>query len=205
MTSDDIDVAGPPIEPGPVIDEAPPSRWPTVIGTVSLIYAIGGTLCALGIMSSGFFTEAMMAMGGMKVQMPGVIKVLSAVQGLLLLIASIMLITGAIGTLKRKRSGPGLIKIWVLYRLVLLVIGAATTILTAPAQLQFQRSMLDAQQRRIDENGGSIKVNNVTDEQLWQRAMVGMGVMSAVFAVYPLFVGFYLSRRKVTAEIAEWP
>ena len=107
MTSDDIDVAGPPIEPGPVIDEAPPSRWPTVIGTVSLIYAIGGTLCALGIMSSGFFTEAMMAMGGMKVQMPGVIKVLSAVQGLLLLIASIMLITGAIGTLKRNRSGPG--------------------------------------------------------------------------------------------------
>ncbi len=205
MTDEHLLEESTPVDAGPLVDEAPSSRWPTVIGTISLIYAIGGLLCALGIMSSGFFTEAMMAMGGMKVQMPFIIKILSAVQGLLLLIAGGLLFTGAIGTLRRKRSGPGVIRAWVLYRIILLVIGAATTILTAPAQVQFQRSMLDAQQQRIDESGGSMKVNNITDDQIWRRAMIGMGVMSVLFAAYPIFLGFYLSRQKITAEIAEWP
>lgn len=205
MSYETLEPTNPPAESGPLVDEMPRSSWPTVIGTLSLIYAIGGLLCALGIMSSGFFTEAMMAMGGMKVQMPGIIKILSAVQGLLLLIAGIMLIVGSIGTLRRKRSGPGVIKAWVIYRLVLLVIGAAATILTAPAQVQFQRSMLDAQQQRIDESGGGMRVNNITDDQIWQRAMITMAVMTVLFAAYPVFVGIFLSRKKITSEISEWP
>jgi hypothetical protein len=147
----------------------------------------------------------MMAMGGMKVQMPVVITILSAAQGLLLLIAGIMLIVGSIGTLRRKRSGPGVIKAWVLYRLILLIVGAAATILTAPAQVQFQRSMLEAQQQRINESGGQMNVANVTDEQIWRRAMISMAVMTLLFAAYPVFLGVFLSRRKITSEIAEWP
>ena len=31
-----------------------------------------------------------------------------------------------------------------------------------------------------------------------------LGVMTGVTAVYPLFVGFYLSRKKIAAEVADW-
>ena len=30
------------------------------------------------------------------------------------------------------------------------------------------------------------------------------GAMTGVFAIYPLFIGFYLSRRKITEEIQKW-
>ena len=54
--------------------EEKPSKWPTVIGVISVIYALGGLLCMAGYAVSTLFTEALMRMGGMTMTVPPVIK-----------------------------------------------------------------------------------------------------------------------------------
>lgn len=197
--------ATPPIEPAMLLPETPSSRWPTVIGIVSLVYALGGMLCALGIGVSSFFMEAMMAMGGMKVFTPAIIKINGMVSAVLLLVAGVVMLSGSIGTLRRKRGGPKLLRVWAVLRIVLLLVGVVATVLTAPAQIQFQRSVLEEQARRMKEAGRSMNTAELTDDDIWRRTIIQVGIFSGVWAVYPMFLGFYLSRRKITEEVASWP
>src|SRR5205823_4286407 len=96
--------------------EAPPSKWPKVIGVISLIYACFGLLCAVGIAASSFFMEQLMKLGGMDVVTPAIIKINGVVGGFLMLIAGVILLTGAVSLLRRQRGGIKLLKIWAFLR-----------------------------------------------------------------------------------------
>lgn len=195
----------PPVEPGPLEDEFPPSRWPKVIGIISLIYAICGMMCALGISLSIFLNSFIMSITGMHVQMPPVLTYVNLVSGAILLTLGFVMLSGAIGTLRRRRSGPGTLKVWAMLRLTMIVIGVLVTVLTAPAQIQFQQSILQAQRDKLRESGSKMVIADMTDAQIWHNVIIGIAIGSAMFAIYPVFIGFYLSRKVITEDVQRWP
>jgi hypothetical protein len=168
-----------------------------------MIYALGGLLCGVGYGVSLFLTETFMKMGGMDVQMPPILKVGGIVTSFLMLVLGILMLSGAISLIRRRRSGVKLLKAWAILRVLLTVLSVAFGVLAAPAQLEFQRSMAEATNQKL------IEAKHPTqpipsDEALWRRLVITTAVMSAVMSAYPVFLGFYLSRRKVAMEVEGW-
>jgi uncharacterized membrane protein len=188
---------------GPLLDEITPSRWPTVIGVISIIYAIGGMTCATLQVGWLAVMDAIPEMYRGGITMPLGLRL--AMIGLVvpLLILGIMLITGGIGLLRRKRSSVSLLRKWVLLRLVMLLLGVMFAVVTAPAQIEITRQSHEFAARMYAESGQSAPPSK-SDEELWRGLILQTGIFSALIAIYPLFIGFYLSRRRINDEVAEW-
>ena len=188
----------------PPNSDEPQSKWPKVIGIISLIYALIGLTCTttegiwLGV--SGMLPE--MWRGG--ADPPRIIQVTGIAQVVLTLGVGILMVTGAVSLLRRRRSGPGLLKKWVLLRMALLVLAVVAMVLTGPAQTQMQRSILEFQNDMFREADMTDRIVEKTDEELWQKAMLQGGIAAGLFAIYPVFLGLYLSRKKITAEVELW-
>ena len=58
-------------------------KWPKMIGIISLLYAVGGLLCAVSLVAWTFVSEGLAAMGGMDLTIPPVIKVTTAISRIL--------------------------------------------------------------------------------------------------------------------------
>ncbi len=87
--------------------------------------------------------------------------------------------------------------------IILVLIGVIAGVLMAPAQIEMQQQMLEAQRERMPPDQAA-RIPDLTDEQIWRRTMISMGVMSALFAAYPVFLGLWLSRTKITADVERW-
>lgn len=194
----------PPIEPGTLEDVEPASRWPTVIGVISMVYAVLGLLCSVGYAISTFMMEALMRMGGLEVTAPPVIKVVGLVTSAAMFLLGVLMVFGAAGLLRRTRRGVVLLKRWVLLRVMLLAASAVLGVLLAPASVQMQKSIEESQIRQLEEAGQSGVMKPKTDQEHWRQLMIQSAVMLAVTAVYPVFLGVFLSRRKISEEVATW-
>ena len=78
MTTDAIDEF-PPQDPDFI--EPQDTAWPRVIGVLSIIYAIAGMLCQIAVAGWVFFSEQLMAMGGMDIEIPASMKFPTIVMG----------------------------------------------------------------------------------------------------------------------------
>ncbi|MDY7107535.1 MAG: hypothetical protein SYC29_02760 [Planctomycetota bacterium] len=186
--------------------DIPDTKWPKVIGIISLIYAIGGLLCQVGGVGWLLVGVPLFAgMAGVEIEVPAILIFVMIPQALLGLALGVMLLLGAVNLLRRHRSAVGTLKAWVVLRLILLVIGVGAGILTLPAQITLQEQAMEAQVQRAEERGSSIPPGMLPDrEALWTRGLIGTAVVTGLAAVYPLFLGFYLSRRKIDDEVAQW-
>jgi hypothetical protein len=180
------------------------SKWPKVIGVFSLIYAILGMTCGIAYAGMTMMTEQLMAMGGMTdVTLPMPIKLTVVALVLCGLILGIVLLSAAVQLLRRKRSGVKLHLRWAMLRMILILLAATTTLFTGKASVDFEKARLDAQNRLMEERGGqAMKIPS--DEALHRRTILTTAGFSAAQAIYPLFIGFYLSRRRIREQIAHW-
>jgi hypothetical protein len=119
------------------------------------------------------------------------------------MILGVMLLTGGIGLVRRRRSSIGLLKKWAVLRIVMLLVGIVVTILTAPTQIQIQKQVYDFQVKMM-EQAKRTPPPPKSDEQIWQGIMLQTGIAMGCFAIYPFVLGLYISGKKVTAEVAEW-
>lgn len=190
-------------EAAPLEDEIPATRWPTVIGAFSIVYAIVGMTCAVS--QVGWFGAMHlipeMYRGGMT--LPAGVRAGSVVIGLLLLVLGGVLMTGGVGLLRRKRSAVATLRKWALMRMIMLVIGAVFMVLTGPAQVQAQRGV-QAYTARIRAQNNLAPVAEKSDDQLWMSVMLPAAAGTGVVAIYPMFLAFFLCRRKVDREVTEW-
>ncbi len=193
----------PPIESEP-LDLAQETGWPKVIGTLSIIYALVGLSCSLFVVGSPWLTEFGTRFSGIEMTFPQLLKIMAIVSGLIMFILGLMLFFGGIRLLRRKPAGVSLIKKWVIARFVFLLIGFTTTVLTAPAQVDFQRQALDATNEAMVKGNRPDLVKDFDEEQTWRLLMIQASVITSIIAIYPLFLGFYLSRRKISDEVKTW-
>lgn len=196
--------AVPPVEWAGMPPDEPATTWPRTIGVISLIYACGGLLCSVGFHLSFVFTPELMGMAGMTVQMPALLKSLAIGETLVIFALGILLLCGAMALLRRKRSGWKLLRLWALLRVLLLFISIALTVAMPAENVSFARSIKEAQAQAAAEGGQKIDMGDTTDGALWQTTLLQAGIFTAVLSIYPVFLMFYLSRRRITAEVEQW-
>lgn len=187
---------------------APPedtSRWPKVIGIFSLIYGFGGMFCGLMGAAWAIFGAAMMAkLMDAQFTIPTVVKATTIGLTVFNLMLGVVLVVGAVSLLRRKRSGVRLHVRWALLRMILILVGVVVAIFTAPMQIDMQKAMEEAGNRKLVESGRPPKPLS-TDAQVYHKMIISTAIFSGVLSIYPLFIGFYLSRRKIREQISHWP
>ncbi len=195
----------PPTEQGEMLADEP-TKWPKVIGIISLLYALGGMLLQILGVAMLFLMKWLTRMGGFELDMdiPASFKAVSIGLAMLTFCVGILMFVGAVNLLRRRRSGPTLLRVWAVSRLLLIVVGLGTAIMLAPAQVKLQRSLLDQQNDRFREAGMESRVKEKTDEELRQGVIRTGVIFLSVTAVYPFFLGLWLSRRKVAEEVQQW-
>lgn len=185
--------------------EAPDTRWPKVLGIISLIYAIGGMLCAIGLGVSIPLAGVGFRMQGLDIQLPQVMTLQAVIFAVLQFILGCMLIVAAAGLLRRVPAGVRWARRWAILRLVLLVLGLGVAIVTGQAQIEFEKQMLNMrreQMRQIERDPDSIPEKS--DQQIWRGVLLKSLIFTGCLAVYPVFLGLFLSRRAVNEEISRW-
>ena len=201
MSEQDMELQdSPPIESDP-LDLVEETGWPKVIGTLSIIYALVGLSCSLFVVGSPWLTEFGTRFSGIEMTFPQMLKIMAIVSGFIMFILGLMLFFGGIRLLRRKPAGVSLIKKWVIARFVFLLIGFVTTVVTAPAQVDFQRQIIEATNEAMVKGNRPDLVKEFDEEKTWQLLMIQAAVMTGVVAIYPLFLGLFLSRKKISDEV----
>lgn len=195
--------ASDPFEPNAEVEPAA-TRWPTAIGVISIIYALGGMLCQVGAAVSSLASSWLMKLGGMDVTVPAVLKVIGSVTAVVMFFVGLMLLIGGIRVLRRRASGIPLLRRWAVVRIVLLLIGVVVGIVLMPAQLDMQRSIQEATNERLREAGAADRVTEFDEDKTWRNLVITTGVTAAVASIYPLFLAFYLSPGKIADEVQHW-
>ncbi len=202
MNDQEPEVMSPPTEQGDLQEQE--STWPKKIGVISLIYAIGGLLCQV---VAGLMTVAsdwFMGVLGLDIEVPTLVKITGGAMAVVMFVIGIFMLVGSVRLLQRKRVGVSLLKTWVALRLVMVLLGLVIAILTAPAQIEMQRSIQEQTNKKLREAGQGSKVVEIDDEKLQTKVMRGAVIGAGIFSIYPLFLGFYLSRKKITEEVQDW-
>lgn len=189
---------------GPDLDETPQTTWPKTIGVISIVYGSLGLLCQGAMNAGGMLGEFFMKLGNLDVEFPMMFKVISGVTIVVMWILGIILIMGGIKLTRRRRGALGLLKTWVVLRLLVMIVGVVLTVLLLPANLGLQEQILEATNKQAREGGRSDQVREFDEDSAWRTTVIGTAVAGAVFSAYPLFLGLYLSRRKIGAEVEQW-
>lgn len=193
----------------PLNPPAEEPRWPQVVGTISVVYAIIGLLCQSLFLVQTLASDWIMRkfVGNVDLpKMPASMFLPQVVAVIFGTVLGIILLMGGLSVLKRRAKGVKLVRLWAVLRLVLLVFGIGLAIFTAPASIAYQREVqekvMEAQQER---SGGRAPAMPQMDEKTQMKlAMVMIAVISAIQAVYPVFAGVFLSRASVAEEVARW-
>lgn len=200
--------SGEPTLPAELAGGLPPedtSKWPKVIGIFSLFYAILGMFCGLATTTWALAGTAMLAgLMDADISMPMSLKIFYLTAAALGLILSIMLLTAAVGLLRRKSSGVRRHLRWALWRMLLILAASIAGLVTAPSNVQLEKAMAEAGNRMAEEQDAPTRPIP-SDEALFRKTIIQTAIGSGVQIIYPLFIGFYLSRRKIRGQIAHWP
>ncbi len=193
----------------PTGEFVPESRWPLVLGTISILYASFGILFMLVTLVGVFLGPWLQAsLAGMKpVPVPPLLLVGQATLALSGLVLGIILLMGGILTIRRRRRGPKLVSFWVVARLALLLVGVAFAFLTLDLNLKYQERVQDAVVELMRNNDvpedqieASIPGRGMTRQSMitWTLAFGG------ILAIYPVIAGLMLSGRGVREELQDW-
>lgn len=187
----------------------PPSRWPTVLGTVAVVYACLGLVLQciglFGIFLGPRIQASFMALDPVPVPVP--LLVLQSTLCVLGVVLGVMLLLGGIGTLRRRVRGPRLVNLWVYARLSLLLVGVVATFLTLDLNVDYQLEVGKGVEAYLEKNGADPEViaSAVPDRALIrERLVVWPLVFTAMTAVCPVVLGLMLSRRRVREEWQAW-
>jgi len=200
MSEQEPEVLNPPTEQGDMPEQE--STWPKTIGVISLIYAIGGLLCQVigGVMVVA--SEWLAGLQGIDIELPVLLKLMQGAMLVVVFVIGIVMLVGSIKLLQRKQSGTSLLKKWVILRLVMVLVGMVLAVLTLPAQVEMQKS-IQKQTNEIRREAG-MSGEKIDEEKIQFKIVLTAVIFSGVFTIYPLFLGFYLSRKKITEEVNTW-
>jgi hypothetical protein len=198
--------APPPVDLPPDEIVEPASSWPKVIGILSIVYASLGLL-AVTCGGSWMLLLPMMPkfMGG-GTSAPTVLLATTIGSSLVGICLGILLMSGGIKLVRYRREGVKRLKTWAIARLAWAIVAMGLAIVTMPTQIQFQREMQKQQMEAINSGGGPAPAFGMpSEEQQWTMAIISTVVIGVLTLVYPLFLGVFLSRRRITDEVQRWP
>lgn len=202
-------VRTPPTVPGAV--PLPLSRWPAVLGVISIVLGGFGVLrnsCGVfGAFSTGLITTFFSSQPGasgpemqqqvalMQAGMPS--PMLSVLEACLALLTSVLLLIAGIQCVRRESMARVLHLVWAGARVLVAVLTCVVGYLTMQSQAKVMQGMGGA-------GGGAAGMPPGFAGYMSIMGMVGIVLTFAWGVAYPVVVVVWFSKPKVKAEVAGW-
>lgn len=202
-------VRTPPTVPGAV--PLPLSRWPAVLGVISIVLGGFGVLrnsCGVfGAFSTGLITTFFSSQPGasgpemqqqvalMQAGMPS--PMLSVLEACLALLTSVLLLIAGIRCVRRESMARVLHLVWAGARVLVAVLTCVVGYLTMQSQAKVMQGMGGA-------GGGAAGMPPGFAGYMSIMGMVGIVLTFAWGVAYPVVVVVWFSKPKVKAEVAGW-
>lgn len=168
-----------------------PSKWPTAVGVISIIYAglilLSTSINALGRVWPGGTTRDMMA------AMPSWYVASQAATTVLQTALAVLLLVGGILLLRRRPASRGLHLAWAWGAAALTVLGFAIALWMMPVM---EREL----QRAMPPGTGSVAAGAIATGAMWLGVIGGF----VIGLVYPIFVLAWFYRGRIRQEVALW-
>lgn len=191
----------PPIESEP-LDLAEESKWPKVIGIFSIVYALIGMTCqGMGVLILAL-APFWRAITRIDMDASPVLQIQAYVSFAIYLGLGILLLMAGIRVLRHRERGVANLKAWAVLRLVMIIIVFVASLLTLPANVEMQRSINDSLNDILAENNQPEQPFD--EDAIYTRTVLLASGAVALTSIYPLFLGFYLSRKKISDEVNTW-
>ncbi len=188
------------------------AAWPTVVGIISIIYALFGIFgngCGALLVWMGGVTLSLVGIDGADIQLPMWIKVVQSVMGLFGIGLAIMLVVGAIGLMRRRASALVVLKLWAVLAIVSTLLGIGIGFVSIEPNVQMQLSMQDAFRDKIRRDGGDPEDPRFADwnkdeETMRRESIRNLAILGAMPIIYPAIIGFLVTGRNRQAQAASW-
>ena len=182
-------------------------RWPTVLGVLSMIYA-GFAFIANGCgAASPFITPYFLTLSGLDMgdfQMAPWLLWTTVGSGGIGMIMAIVLFTGGVSLLRRRRGALKVLKAWVAITVVLSILGLGLGYLAIEPNLQMQMEIQEATQKLVKERGSGREIPTQTRDDMRAQSKLMLSIFGALPLVYPVIVGFLITNRTRLEDVEAW-
>ncbi len=183
-------------------------RWPTVLAVISMVYAGLAFIANACGAASPFLTPFALRLSGLDMgdfTMPGWLVWLTVGSGIIGLIMAIVLFTGSIALLRRRRNALGILKAWVAVTIVLTILGIGFGFVAIEPNVQLQLEMQDATLKMIKAQGGNAAGIPVkTADEMRSQSKYMLAIFGLLPMVYPVIVGFVITSRGRMSDAEAW-
>ena len=191
----------PPIESEP-LDLVEESKWPKVIGLFSMVYALLGMTCQGSAVLIFLLIPVFQAMSGKDIDAPLMLQILTYVSFTIYVCLGIFLFMGGMRMLRRSTRGLANLKAWAVIRLVMVIVSFVAALFTLPTNIEMQRSINESVNEFLAKNNQPEQPFD--EDAIYTRTVILAAVAAGLMSIYPLFLGFYLSRKKISDEVNTW-
>ena len=199
----------PPVDSTTYVPVTAPSSWPGVIGWISVIYAIAGMLCGglgqLWAMVGFSWQLSMMGIDDVDLSLPPMVRFLQIVSLIVLLSLGIYMAMGSIALIRRQAVGLVRLRRWAVLRLVWCVLGFVLALLVLPTTVDQSMLVQEAINEQMQQANPNAPQGFSPDRDMqWMMSLVGVIIGTGIAAVYPVFIGVYLSSSSKKSESETW-
>ena len=187
------------------------SRWPFFVGTIAILYGVLGVfvnvVMALATLIGPWLGSAFAGID--PIPMPPAIVLGQLILVICLVGVGLLLIVSGVATLRRRRSGPRGINMWIIMRLILLIVGVLFTAVTLQGNVDWQLASQDIVRDAIRQNGTPEdqvrKMMPPTDaETIRSQTIIATLAFTGMLAVCPITLGVVLSSKRIHDEWVTW-
>ena len=183
-------------------------RWPTVLAVISMVYAGLAFIANACGAASPFFAPYALRLSGLDMgdfAMPGWLVWVTVGSGIIGLIMAIVLFSGGIALLRRRRNALGILKAWVAVTIVLTILGVGIGFVAIEPNVQLQLEIQDATIKMVKERGG--KAGDIpvqTADEMRSQSRYMLAIFGLLPMVYPVIVGFLITSRGRMSDVEAW-
>lgn len=183
-----------------------PSKWPTVIGVLCLIYAAIGFLANACNGLWPWMQGPILSMAGLKdVAFPSGLGFISMASGVVGFALAIVLLVAGLGVLRRRAKGFRLLRIWVIIKIVETVIGLGLGFMVIDAQVEYQTSIQDATRELLLERGGDASaVPEQSADDIQRSTLMSIIIVGPLAFVFPVVIGLCATKKSWREDVDGW-
>ncbi len=193
--------------PLPYAPSPPQRKWPTVIGTISIVFAVGAFLQSAASPLGTFLVETQMKEFGDGEGNPAKVDEYLQVyrsfvwqSAITMGFVALVLLVGGILLIRRRRLASPLLQTWA----VLKILAGGFFLFRTTSMTRLQMSIMMEEILAASPGGpGSQEmqmVNQITGWSVW----LGLGVGFLFLLIYPVFLISWFNRRRIQDEMASW-
>ncbi len=181
----------PPTQPGTIAAPQRPANWPTVIGTIAIVFgclgSLQGVLGALSPLTTSLFSPFMIKGQAEVIQQTAVWNVASSLVGLVI---AVLLLIGGIRITRKQLRAVLLLQCWAIAKILFALV--ATVVGYRSAQLQLEVVQNDPNVANFGAGFFSV------------FGAIGMIIGALWLCALPVFILVWFSRNKIKCEVAGW-